>query len=484
MSGNRFHRSYDPTFDVRAAEVSQAATDDREAAREEHRDDHTAKAEHDRAAADREAAREEHRDEHAARVQHDRDLAQHDREAAGREAAREEHRDDHSKPPHEVHTANVQDADLDRHGSLGDHRFHDIATLETHATAGAGPSLDADPHTVGAGAAGGNAAHAPAAPEHPGAIEHAGADVLAATEAGLLAAAAPVAAPVVAVVAAGEAVIDAGKDVYNVASDATDAIGDIFGGGDEHPGQSTFPDDPNAPKPTPEEYAAQREAALEARRAEVREHERLRAVHDGAKEGNVDDAHSDHFSVFQNEHHQLVGNLDDHVVAGAMTGSGLLDVQTGVVGTGAAGALGAPDNVMVPVGELPDHVAIGADPVIGVPTLPVPDHAPADVPFGDDVQLNPQPIPPGLGAHIGEPAPQVADHQAHGQEAGIIIVGGHEAPLLLDHPDAHDIAAHMTPIEHDIASTLTEHSDGPAFHAVDIHDAPVDLGATDGELDS
>lgn len=71
------------------------------------------------------------------------------------------------------------------------------------------------------------------------------------------------------------------------------------------------------------------------------------------------------------------------------------------------------------------------------------------MPFGSDVQLNPQPIPPGLdvhppvpitqaeaGADIGEPLVDAAAGAQSTTDSSIIIVGGAEAPVFSDVPSA------------------------------------------------
>ncbi len=69
------------------------------------------------------------------------------------------------------------------------------------------------------------------------------------------------------------------------------------------------------------------------------------------------------------------------------------------------------------LGEIshPDpHVTVGGGPAIDADGSPTAGDAPADVPFGSEVDLNPQPIPPGKAV---APSSGVDD-------AAIIIVGG------------------------------------------------------------
>lgn len=64
------------------------------------------------------------------------------------------------------------------------------------------------------------------------------------------------------------------------------------------------------------------------------------------------------------------------------------------------------------------HVTVGCAPVIDADELPTADHAPADVPFGSEAELNPQPIPPG----------KAAIRSSGVDDAAIIIVGGNLRP--------------------------------------------------------
>lgn len=410
--------------------------------------------------------------------------------------------------------------------------------------------------------------------EHPGAIEHTGDDLLSAAEDGLLAVATPAAAPVVAAVAAGQAVLDAGTDAYDLARDATDAIGDVFGGGDEHPGESTFPVDPDAAPESDEEYAAKMQHAKEEMdkgKAAFDKSVRLwDERHDGVQELDLH-RHGDPLGDIRLQDSSGIDSqvavgaapnldLEPHVVGSGAIGGAVTSAPAGAmesvaalspeVAIGASDATGAPDNATVPVEELRDHVAIGAQPAVQVTQLPTADHAPATVPFGSDVQLNPQPIPPGIGADIGEPAaaheaagggdssiiivggtpsasaphdmhgehvgsfPPIGTHvQAHPQpigaeigepaapsatgdhvpsaaDASIIIVGGAGAGVAA-HDAVHVIAVDVAPAEHDVASALEAHegthtdalSETPAFHGMDIHEAPHDASITADELD-
>ncbi len=50
-------------------------------------------------------------------------------------------------------------------------------------------------------------------------------------------------------------------------------------------------------------------------------------------------------------------------------------------------------------------------------------------PDGSDVELNPQPIPPGLDADVGEPLTSPAPEAPRISNSSIIIVGGTEGPI-------------------------------------------------------
>lgn len=229
----------------------------------------------------------------------------------------------------------------------------------------------------------------------------------AAATAGKAAAAAALATPPI---AAAAAVIDSAGDAVELAGDAVKGVGnavdDLFGGSDEQPGQSTFPVDPNDPgyapgylRPgSPEAVAAQQAAADAAA---------MQANLDEAKHGEVDAAGAARRGTFGDFRQKSVGDHQKHTNADPS-----LNLSEGIAGPGAQGALdvGAPDGSMEGVATLDGNVAIGANPATPVDPRDVPDHDPAVVPAGSDVELNPQPIPPG--------------DEAKGGKASIIIVGG------------------------------------------------------------
>ncbi len=125
----------------------------------------------------------------------------------------------------------------------------------------------------------------------------------------------------------------------------------------------------------------------------------------------------------------------------------------------------------------PQPVPPGADLHPPGPIIDELDAAGAAPAIGADVQLNPQPIPPGMGADIGEPlaGATAADAPSVG-DASIIIVGGAEASVLAgDTPE-------LAPAD-DIASTLADDADGPSFRAHGIDEAQIDVGITEDEFD-
>ncbi|MGZ5410869.1 MAG: hypothetical protein ACXWDJ_12825 [Aeromicrobium sp.] len=198
--------------------------------------------------------------------------------------------------------------------------------------------------------------------------------------------------------AAAAAAIDKAGDLVDGAEDAGKWVGgvldDVFGG-DEHPGQSTFDVDPNAVPESDAEYAAKMARAEEA----------------------MDKAGAD----FDKSVHLWNGRHQD--VEHAVQDSDAADIrwasrkaragQVQEAGTEVRG--GAFDDPRVEkISQSDPHVVVSGDPVLDVDQLPTADHSPADVPLGSDVELNPQPIPPGKAA---APALDVDD-------SSIIIVGG------------------------------------------------------------
>jgi hypothetical protein len=200
-------------------------------------------------------------------------------------------------------------------------------------------------------------------------------------------------------VAAAAAAIDKAGDLVDGANDAAKWVGgaldDVFGGGDEHPGQSTFPADPAAPPESDAEYEEKMARAEEAMDKGCAENHKR--VH------------------LWNGRHQDV----EHAVQGAEAADvrwASRKARAGKVQDAATDVHGGvfDDPRVADISQSDPHVEVAGDPVIDVNQLPTADHTPADVPFGSDVELNPQPIPPGKAA---APSSDVDD-------SAIIIVGG------------------------------------------------------------
>ena len=198
-------------------------------------------------------------------------------------------------------------------------------------------------------------------------------------------------------VAAAAAAIDKAGDLLDAAKDAGKWVGgavdDLFGG-DEHPGQSTFDADPNAVPESDAQYAEKMARAKE-------EMDKAGAAFDKSVH-------------LWNGRHQDV----EHAVEGAEAADArwavrksragqVQDAETEVLG-------GAYDDPRLgQVGQPDSHVTVGR-PVIDSDDLPTADHVPAEVPFGSEAELNPQPIPPG----------KAAARSSGADDAAIIIVGG------------------------------------------------------------
>ena len=198
-------------------------------------------------------------------------------------------------------------------------------------------------------------------------------------------------------VAAAAAAMDKAGDVVDAAKDAGTwvggAIDDVFGSGDEHPGQSTFPVDPNAVPESEEEYQAKMVEAEEAMN---------KSGAAGAKAKDL-----------WNDRHQDVEYATERSEAADVTWSARKARSSHVEDTGMEIHGGLFDDPRrEDVGASDPHTT--ASGVIDAERLPIPDHAPADVPIGSDVELNPQPIAPGKAT---EPLSDVDD-------SSIIIVGG------------------------------------------------------------
>lgn len=199
--------------------------------------------------------------------------------------------------------------------------------------------------------------------------------------------------------AAAAAAIDKAGDLVDGAKDAGKWVGgaldDIFGG-DEHPGQSTFDVDPNAVPESDAEYAAKMARAEEAMDKAGADFDKSVHLWNGR--------HRDVAHAVQNSDAADVRWASRKARAGKVQ-----DAATDVRGGGAFD-----DPRVEDIGQSDPHVEVGGDPVIDVDQLPTADHTTADVPFGSDVELNPQPIPPGTAA---APSSDLDD-------SSIIIVGG------------------------------------------------------------
>lgn len=351
--------------------------------------------------------------------------------------------------------------------------------------------------------------------DDPSTIEQIGNDLGAAAEDALIAglAAAPPVAAVVAVINQGEELLEAAEDGAKWVGGALDDVGDLFAVDKVVVGESTFPVDPDAVPHTREEMEAENAeiyAQADAIRANQEHFDEL-----GGGGGYVFNADPDGVTdPLGDIRLQDTVGLDNEVTTGVTP---TLDLDPGIVGEGATrGAVtGAPDDVMEPVAGLSPDVAIGADPGVAVDQLPTANLELADVPVGADVQLNPQPIPPGfdlhppspileagaevslnpqpippgMGADIGEPLTETTLDQAPSvSDSSIIIVGGTEAPLLADDAGpgfegGHEVNIAEPPMDEDVASTLAADVDGPAFHAIDIDEPGVDVGFTEDEFE-
>lgn len=209
---------------------------------------------------------------------------------------------------------------------------------------------------------------------------------------GLAAVAPQVAAAAVAIDKAGD-LVDAAKDAGTWVGGAID---DVFGGGDEHPGESTFPVDPNAAPETEEEYEAKMVRAEEEMNktgAAFRKSERLWRGR-----------HSDVEHAVQGSEAADVKWAARKARAGHVQDSGT-DVQGGAFD----------DPRMEDTSASDPHTKAGG--VIDVDQLSTADHTPTDVAPGSEVELNPQPIPPG----------KAADPLSEVDNSSIIIVGGKPA---------------------------------------------------------
>ncbi|MGA8988069.1 hypothetical protein [Aeromicrobium sp.] len=198
-------------------------------------------------------------------------------------------------------------------------------------------------------------------------------------------------------VAAAAAAIDKADDLVDAAKDAGKWVGgaldDVFGGGDEHPGESTFPVDPNAIPETEEEFQAKMAKAEEA-----------------MDKGGVAGAKA---KELWNGRHQDV----EHVIAESEAADMKWAAKKARAGRVHDAATELHDGVfddprLEDVGSSGPHTTAGG--AIDPDQLPTADHTPADVPIGSDVELNPQPIPPG----------KAADQLFDVDDSSIIIVGG------------------------------------------------------------
>lgn len=200
-------------------------------------------------------------------------------------------------------------------------------------------------------------------------------------------------------VAAAAAAIDKAGELVDGANDAAKWVGgaldDVFGGDDEHPGQSTFPADADAPPESEAEYEEKMARAKEAMdKGGAENHKRVN---------------------LWNKRHQDV----EHAVQGAEAANvrwASRKARAGKVQDAATDVHGDAfnDPHVADIGQSDSHVVVGGDPVIDVNELPTADHTPVDVAPGSDVELNPQPIPPG----------KAADSSSDVDDSSIIIVGG------------------------------------------------------------
>jgi hypothetical protein len=184
-------------------------------------------------------------------------------------------------------------------------------------------------------------------------------------------------------VAAAAAAIDKAGDLVDGAKDAGKWVGgaldDVFGGGDEHPGQSTFDVDPNAVPESEAEYEEKMARAKEAMdKGGAENHKRVHLWNGRHQDVEHAVRDSDAADVRWASRKARAGQVQD---AGTDVRGGAFD-----------------DPRVAEISQSDPHVKIGGDPVIDVEKLPTADHTPADVPFGSDVELNPQPIPPGKAA--------------------------------------------------------------------------------------
>ncbi len=197
-------------------------------------------------------------------------------------------------------------------------------------------------------------------------------------------------------VAAAAAAIDEAGDVVDGANDAATWVGgavDNLFGGDEHPGQSTFDVDPDAAPESEEEYQA-----------------KIARVTEEMEKGGAENHKRVHL---WNGKHQGV----QHAVQGSEAADmrwATKKARAGKVETAGTEVHGgvSDDPRMEGVGRSDAHVSDG-DAVVDVHQLPTADHTPADVSPGSDVELNPQPIPPGRTGPLSDV-----------DDASIIIVGG------------------------------------------------------------
>lgn len=198
--------------------------------------------------------------------------------------------------------------------------------------------------------------------------------------------------------AAAAAAIDKAGDLVDGAKDAAKWVGGVVDdvlGGDEHPGESTFPADPNA--------APETDAEKDARMARTKE--------ENDKAGAAWDK-SVH--LWEGRHQDV-----EHATSGAEAADvrwasrkaragrvqdGETDVHDGVYDDPRLGSVTEPD----------PQVAVSDGSAIDVDQLPTAEPLTADVPPGSEVELNPQPIPPG----------RTAAPLSEGGDASIIIVGG------------------------------------------------------------
>ncbi len=202
----------------------------------------------------------------------------------------------------------------------------------------------------------------------------------------------------------------------------------------------------------------------------------------------------------ESDPHTSVGGAEAGAPDGVFGPVGDSDPHTSVGGAGA----GAPDGAYEPVSASDPHTSVGGE-VGFVPAaddLPTVDGVQTEVPFGSDMQLNPQPIPPGIdlhppgpiapadaevslnpqpippgiGADIGEPVTEAAASAGPDVAAtSIIIVGGLEAAVGADLGGSADaVSLNPQPIPPGMGADIGEPvADAAASAGPDVADSSI-----------